>query len=177
MAAAAPSMPDVSAAPSAKPDTPPDTPFQRAKKQAGLFAAGGAFMLMSSLITRRAINRRIQWSKPAFFHQSNMPPIAKVDGPLEAMEALTLATVNTMSFGIMLVGGLAFAANISSLDELKKITKERVGFDVEAAPALGDPALSKEEWINQVLMEEDEQRVKALEAQTRPPGGDSEGRR
>ena len=95
----------------------------RSRHQLGLFSAGSAFVVLSSLITRRAVLRRYQLPRPAFFHPSNMPPIAPISGALEALDALGIATVNVFSYGIMFGGGLMWAFNISTLAELKNRIK------------------------------------------------------
>jgi len=52
-----------------------------------------------------------------------MPPIAPINGTLEALDALGIATVNVFSYGIMFGGGLMWAFNISTLAELKNRIK------------------------------------------------------
>jgi len=91
----------------------------RSRRQLGLFFAGSTFVVLSSLITRRAVVRRQQLTRPAFFHPSNMPPITPINGTLEALDALGIATINVFSWGIMFGGGLLWAFNISTFAEFK----------------------------------------------------------
>jgi hypothetical protein len=95
----------------------------RSRRQLGLFFAGSTFVVLSSLITRRAVVRRQQLTRPAFFHPNNTAPITPINGALEALDALGIATINVFSYGIMFGGGLLWAFNISTLAELKNRIK------------------------------------------------------
>ncbi|KAJ9155360.1 hypothetical protein NKR23_g1822 [Pleurostoma richardsiae] len=96
---------------------------ERSMKQFGLFAAGASFMMLSTLVTRRAVARKT--IVPTFYQQSTRPPTTKPEGkdPLIAVEALGLATLNVFSFAIMATGGLAWAFDVSTVEELR--TKAR----------------------------------------------------
>ncbi|MCJ1286030.1 hypothetical protein MMC26_005372 [Xylographa opegraphella] len=87
---------------------------------------GSAFFALSILVTRRSIARRRLAIFPAFYHPSNQPPKLTINGPLEAVEALGLATVNVLSFAIMTVGGTLWAFDIGGMEELRR--KVRGGF-------------------------------------------------
>jgi hypothetical protein len=52
-----------------------------------------------------------------------MPPVTPINGAMEALDALGIATINVFSYGIMLGGGLLWAFNISTLAELKNRVK------------------------------------------------------
>ena len=91
----------------------------RSLKQLTLFLAGSTFFALSSLITRRAVVRRYAATTPRFYAPSNRPPQA-VNGHLEAFEALNLATINVMSFMMMLGGGTFWAFDISGVDDLRQ---------------------------------------------------------
>jgi hypothetical protein len=101
---------------------------QRARRQLGLFFAGAGFFAFSTLITRRALVRRYQASIPKFYQPSNRPSF-QVNGALEAFEALNIATINVLSLGMMTAGGLLYAFDISSLDDMKRIVRRRLGVD------------------------------------------------
>lgn len=68
-------------------------------------------------------------SIPLFFHHSNYSN-PNINGALEAFEALTIATLNVFSFGIMATGGFIWAFDIATLDDMKK--KVRVDLGVNA---------------------------------------------
>jgi hypothetical protein len=94
----------------------------------GLFAAGAGFFAVSTAITRRSIARRYKASIPKFYHPSNRANY-EVNGALEAFEALSIATVNVMSVGIMLSGGLLWAFDISSLEDMRRKVRPSLGVD------------------------------------------------
>ncbi|CZS98255.1 uncharacterized protein RAG0_07046 [Rhynchosporium agropyri] len=129
---------------------------QRSRRQLGLFAAGASFFLLSSVITRRSIVRRKAMSVPLFFHHSNYSN-PNINGALEAFEALTLATMNVFSYGIMFTGGFMWAFDISTVDDMKK--KVRVDLNVKASQIDRDAEAEFEELFASVL---DRKEFKAL---------------
>lgn len=52
-----------------------------------------------------------------------MHPIIPINGPLEALEALSIASINVFTYGFMFGGGLLWAFNISTFSELKSRVK------------------------------------------------------
>lgn len=52
-----------------------------------------------------------------------MTPLLEINGGLEALDALFVATVNVFSYAIMVGGGLFWAFDINSLTELKQRAK------------------------------------------------------
>ncbi|RYO83930.1 hypothetical protein DL764_009394 [Monosporascus ibericus] len=101
---------------------------QRSMKQLGLFFAGAGFLSLSVLATRRAITRKRLATIPKFYHPSNGPVnTANSDSSLIALEALNLATLNVMGFGIMCTGGIAWAFDLSSLDDLRGMARRHIG--------------------------------------------------
>ncbi|MCJ1473498.1 hypothetical protein MMC13_002149 [Lambiella insularis] len=104
---------------------PPPTPFaslstRRSLRQLSLFLAGACFLSLSTLVTRRSVARRRAAIFPAFYHPSNAPPRQPINGALEALEALNIATINVMSFGIMVTGGALWAFDVSSMEDLRR---------------------------------------------------------
>ncbi|KAI1488380.1 hypothetical protein F5X96DRAFT_671712 [Biscogniauxia mediterranea] len=132
----------------------------RALKQFGLFFAGASFLALSTLITRRAIVRKRIATIPMFYTPSNSP-VHKMDsdGPLMALEALNLATINTVSFAVMMIGGVGWALDISNIDDLRKMARRHIG------PAGGktDEEAEKEleEWVARVLLRSSEKEKEA----------------
>jgi hypothetical protein len=134
----------------------------RSRRQLGLFFAGSTFVVLSSLITRRAVVRRHQLTRPAFFHPSNMPPITSINGALEALDALGIATINVFSYGIMLGGGLLWAFNISTLAEFKD--RMKMPLDLKSGEETGDKSEDGAgTWLAAaiVLKEEEERQNRA----------------
>jgi hypothetical protein len=139
------------------PQVAPRTPIlsQRSLQQLGLFFAGAGFLALSTLITRRSVARKIAATVPKFYHQSNRP-VTKMDGDssLIALEALNLATLNVMGFGIMATGGLAWAFDVSGLEDLRNLARRHIGppggrTDEEAEREV-------EEWVAKVLLRREE---------------------
>lgn len=120
-------------------------------------------MLFSAAITRRAIARRNVWTRPLFFHTNMEPHLPPLNAPLEAVEALSVATINAVSFTIMLTGGALWAFDVSSIAELRRRTRDKLGYEkaieAERKEAGG---VTQEEWMYQVLVDEDEKKNSAL---------------
>jgi hypothetical protein len=117
----------------------------RSRKQLLLFGAGAAFFGYSSLMTRRSLVRRYKSTIPKFYTPSTKPP--EVNGALEAVDALTIATANVASVMMMTAGGLAWAFDISGLEDLRG--KMRSALDLDGVASEADMEL--EEWIAEVL--------------------------
>lgn len=99
---------------------------QRARRQLGLFFAGAGFVALSTIVTRRALVRRYRATVPKFYQQSNQPNKI-TNGYMEALEALNLATVNVLSYAMMLTGGVLYAFDISSLDDMRRNVRSKMG--------------------------------------------------
>jgi hypothetical protein len=104
---------------------------RRSRRQLTLFLAGASFSLLSATITRRAVLRRTRWARPLYFHsnQAPPPPERQVNGALEALEALGVATVTAVSWTAMLTGGLLWALDVDGLVELRTRVRARLGLD------------------------------------------------
>ena len=48
---------------------------------------------------------------------------------MEALEALNIATINVLSLGMMTVGGLLYAFDISSVEDLRRNVQKSLGVD------------------------------------------------
>ena len=101
----------------------------RSRRQFSLFFAGATFVALSALVTRRSFHKRHLATIPHFFQPSNGPPRVPINGAMEALEALNLATVNVTSFTIMIAGGLLWAFDISGLEELKRRVRAELVVD------------------------------------------------
>jgi len=104
---------------------------RRERKQLTILLAGCGFTLLSAMVTRRAVVRRINWAKPTYFRHNNMHPEGRINGSLEAMEALSVATVNVFSWAIVFVGGVMWATDTSSIDEIRARLRVRLGLEEE----------------------------------------------
>lgn len=121
---------------------------QRSRRQLGLFFAGAGFFAVSSIITRRSLVRRYKATVPKFYQPSNRAGF-EVNGAIEAFEALNIATINVVSVGMMLGGGLLYAFDISSLDDMRRQVRTSIGID---GPRTDQDAEKEiEEWIAKTL--------------------------
>jgi hypothetical protein len=139
-----------------EPQHTPDEQFRRSAKQLGLFAAGAGFLTLSTLITRRAVTRKMAQSAPRMFqpshHGPGIPPRGqkdKGDDALVAVEALGLATLNVFSFGVMMTGGFMWAFDISNIEDLRRKARASLyGVDGVVDQAAEQQV---EEWVAEVL--------------------------
>jgi hypothetical protein len=113
------------------PNSDPNLDAKRSRRQFALFLGGSAFALFATLITKRAVNRRLRWSKPTFYRNNMQHPEQQINGGLEALEAFSVATVNVVSWGLMFVGGMFYAFDISSLEEMRARNRTRMGLTSE----------------------------------------------
>jgi hypothetical protein len=120
----------------------------RSRRQLGLFAAGVGFFALSTAITRRSIVRRYKATIPKFYQPSNQPNLG-INGAMEAFEALNIATVNVFSVGMMVTGGLLWAFDIASLDDMR--SKVRTNLGVDPIRTDKDAEDEIEEWFASVL--------------------------
>ncbi|XDG07395.1 hypothetical protein ABKA04_007010 [Annulohypoxylon sp. FPYF3050] len=132
------------------PEPRPSIFSQRSLKQLGLFFGGAGFMFLSTMVTRRSVARKYMATMPKFYNQSNRP-VKKVqsDSSLIALEALSLATLNIMAFGIMTTGGLGWAFDVSSADDLRRMSRRSYG--IPGGTSDEDAEREIEEWIAGVL--------------------------
>lgn len=119
--------------------------------QLGLFFAGAGFCLVSTMVTRRAVVRKQIAALPKFYSPSHAPAgqQGNPEGSLIAVEALGLATLNVLSFGIMATGGLSWAFDVSSVEDLRE--KARRTIQGEAGQTNEEAEREFEEWAARVL--------------------------
>lgn len=109
----------------------------RSLQQLGLCLAGIGSIIISTVVTRRAVLKQRAAGRMKLFQQSNRAYTgSKADGAVVAVEALQIATINTASWALMAFGGLSWALDVSSLDELKRYTRTHTR---------GDPDLTDQE--------------------------------
>ncbi|UNI24381.1 hypothetical protein JDV02_010132 [Purpureocillium takamizusanense] len=137
-----PSRPDAPAAAASPPtsSTASYSPLMRQVREFGLFFAGASFLAASIAVSRRSVLRRRFDTLPPF-HTSNRhtKPFDGSDRVALATQALGLATLNVMSFGIMLTGGISWAFDLCSVEELRERTQA-----VVRRPGKFDPEAEKE---------------------------------
>lgn len=122
-----------------------------------LLFGGFSFFILSTLITRRSIYRRHLSTIPPFYTSSpyHQP---QVSGPLEALEALNLATINVVSLAMVGAGATMYALDVNTLDDMRRYARRGLGLD---GPGTGtgtgtrkeDEELGEEleQWLSSVL--------------------------
>lgn len=134
---------------------------ERSLKQLGLFFGGATFFALSVAVSRRAVARHLKASKMEIF-QPNMASagIARSGAgninakapkdPMMAAEALTLATLNVVSFATMAAGGTSWALDILSVEDLRRKARRTLYGGSEANL---DEEAEKEvaEWVAKTL--------------------------
>ena len=105
-----------------------------------LLFGGVTSAAFSVLITRRACRSRILASTPPFY-TSSVYHRQDISGPNEALEALSLATINVLSFAMALSGGILYALDINSLEDMRKIARRSL---MGGSPGPEDEQIEKE---------------------------------
>jgi len=124
----------------------------RQRRKDALLYGGIAFTCLSLFITRRALVRKRIQTNPNTFTPSNTPP-PKVDGAIEAAEALGLATLNVFSIAMVAAGGLMTYFDIADIEDMRDTVRKGVGFDVYGGESEADKEI--EGWIADVLSRKD----------------------
>lgn len=134
----------------------------RARRQNSVLAGGIVFSVLSVLVSRRAVARKIG-PKPTTFNPSSatMPgastssvlapgaPIGNAQGGLDAAEALSYATLNVLSFGLLGAGVYLKVCDIADIEDMRDQVRRGVGFDVYGGSAEADKEL--ETWVAELL--------------------------
>ncbi|PGH32082.1 hypothetical protein GX50_05151 [[Emmonsia] crescens] len=128
-----------------------------------LLLGGTAFLILSSIITRRALLRkRISALPPTYtsapFHQ---PP---VNGALEALEALNIATINVASVAMIGVGAGMYAFDINTMEDLRRKVRGGLGVD-GSGRSEQDVEEELEEWVVTVMGRKAEKEKKGREGE------------
>ncbi|GIK01198.1 hypothetical protein Aspvir_005230 [Aspergillus viridinutans] len=114
-----------------------------------LLFGGVTFFTLSLLITRRAFTKRVIASMPPYWTSSvyHRPP---VNGAGDAFEALSLATLNVCSFAMMATGGVLYALDVNSVEDMRRYVKREFG-----TGTVRDEETEREveEWVAKVLGE------------------------
>jgi hypothetical protein len=126
------------AATPANPSSPPPPPqpeyegtpitSKRSLRQLSVFLFGGACLLATTAITRKAVWRRQLRVMPKFYEPNTNPH--EFFSPFhDAIQALNLATMNCASVGIMAVGGIMWTFDVANLREAQASLRSRLNYD------------------------------------------------
>ena len=117
------------------------------------------FFALSLLTTRRALRKRHLSTIPSYY-TSSVYHKPEVNGALDAFEALSLATLNVLSFGMMGSGAVLYKLDVNSLgdarDLVRKVNFERgvgVGSGEDGGNAMEDKEAEEavEKWVIETL--------------------------
>ncbi|KAF4501350.1 hypothetical protein FAGAP_2439 [Fusarium agapanthi] len=98
--------------------------WDRSIRQFGLLLTGAGFLAASVAVSRRSVLRMRHDLLPKFYTSNrHQVKFDSGDRSFLAVQALGLATLNVMSFGVMLVGGISWAFDLSSIEELRQRTQ------------------------------------------------------
>ncbi|KAF2819890.1 hypothetical protein CC86DRAFT_374618 [Ophiobolus disseminans] len=126
--------------PTTTPVTPPPRPppepayegtpitSQRSLRQLSIFLLGGACLLATTALTRKAVWRRQLRVMPKFY-EPNTNPHEYFSPFHDAIQALNLATMNCASVGIMAVGGAMWTFDIANLREAQASLRRRLNYE------------------------------------------------
>ena len=123
----------------------------RVRRQNALLYGGLAFTALSLLVTRRTLLKKRFQISPNPFTPSNEPP--KVDGSLEAVEALGVATLNVFSLTMASAGVAMTYFDIADIEDMRDQVRKGVGYDVYGGDSAGDKEI--EGWVAEVLARKD----------------------
>ncbi|KAJ5555026.1 hypothetical protein N7535_007469 [Penicillium sp. DV-2018c] len=116
-----------------------------------LLFGGMTFFALSILVTRRAFHKKNLAAMPPYY-TSSVYHQPHSNSAADAFEALNLATLNVISFGIMAGGAVGYALDINELEDLRKFVRAglRGGSDT---PVKSDEELEMEitEWASKVF--------------------------
>lgn len=133
--------------------TPEPQSQPRQNKAPVVFMAGIAFTALSLFITRRSFSRKRFTANPSLHPNSPAhTPVqrAQVSAPMEAFEALNIATINVLSLAMLSTGGALWYLDIASMEDARR--KLRGGLGVDGSGRSEEEAEQDfEEWLATVL--------------------------
>ncbi|KAI1617299.1 hypothetical protein EDD37DRAFT_38782 [Exophiala viscosa] len=152
----APKPAPVAEAPQPQPPTIHTPQTDRPNRSTVIFGAGIAFFAFSLLITRRTFARK-RLATPAFYanapgHQAEQAK--QVSAPMEALEALNIATVNVLSLSMVAAGGTMWWFDINSMADARRVLRGGLGVD-GTGKSETDAEEDFEEWMATVLARKD----------------------
>ncbi|MCJ1326831.1 hypothetical protein MMC10_003497 [Thelotrema lepadinum] len=144
-------------------DQPPQTLYQyltnqRSRRQLSIFFLGATALTFSSIFIRSNLAARTRLVYPRFYTPSNQGLEYAVNGPVEAFKALQIATLTTVSSTLMVGGGLLWAFDISSVDDLRARMRSAMGVQ-RTGKSDREVEMELEAWIAGELKRRRERKV------------------
>lgn len=138
---------------------------KRVRRQNALLYGGLAFSILSLVVTRRALIRKKISTIPKQFTPSSSvaasetgsaigaTPGTKIDGSLDALQALNYATMNVFSLFMFGTGAFMTYFDVADVEDLRAMLRRGVGEDVYGGESKADREI--EGWIAEVLARRD----------------------
>lgn len=143
--------PDESAIPAPTQTQLAQPPSPQTNTNLKLLFGGMTFFALSVLVTRRAFHKKRIACIPPFYTSSTYHQ-PHSNSAADAFEALNLATLNVISFGLMAGGAVGYALNINGLEDMRRFVRNGLqgGSDT---PVKSDEELETEvtEWVTKIL--------------------------
>lgn len=128
----------------------------RARRQNGLFFGGVAFTLLSLVVTKRAVSRKLAQSTASKTTSTSSTAAAadafNADASLEAVQALGYATLNVFSMAMLGMGFAMKYFDFAEVEDLREMVRRQEGYSDESAANK-----EIEGWIAEVLARKDGQ--------------------
>lgn len=134
----------------AQPLSRPDA-ATRARRQNGLVLGGAIFTALSILITRRAVAKKVSLIPPTAATLDAAP--SRMSAGLDGIQALTFATMNVFSVGMLSVGAACKYFDIADLEDMRDKVRSGLGYDVYGGDAEADKEL--ETWVAEIMSRKD----------------------
>ena len=130
-------------------------PATRVRRQNALLYGGLAFTFLSLFVTRRTLLRKKLQLPPATAAgaSKDAPSPPKVDGALEAAEALGIATLNVFSIAMAATGAAITYFEIADIEDMREQFRSAAGYDIHAGDSAADREI--EAWVAEVLARKD----------------------
>ena len=136
---------------------------QRVRRQNAMLYGGALFSILSLVVTRRASARKKISMIPKTFEPSSSiaaseagggaATAARVDGSLDALQALNYATMNVFSFFMLGTGAFMTYFDVADVEDLRQMLRQSIGNDVYEGDSKADKEI--EEWIAETLARKD----------------------
>lgn len=126
---------------------------KRVGRQLTLYLAGATFLLLSTRLARRSMQRRYVSITPKYYTHNSHQKL-NFNGGQDAFEALSIATMGVMSIGMIVMGGSMFALDVVNVEELRDLSRIKFGGEDRKSDQEVEEEL--EEWVATILSRKDQ---------------------
>ncbi|KAL1859153.1 hypothetical protein Plec18167_007466 [Paecilomyces lecythidis] len=115
----------------------------RVPNNARILFGGLSFFLLSTLVTKRALNRRFSAMMPPYY-TSSVYHKPDVNGALEALDAFSIATVNVLSLGMVGTGMAMYALDVNNPEDMRRYMRRKFNLGAEDVAGVGQGTTDNE---------------------------------